>query len=174
MSEIKLYKSPIKGLKIVALSLPFIAIGIWMVTKEHIEMFMYLMGWASIFFFGLGLIIGFIQTFDKRPQIIITETGIWDRTTNQDEIKWEHIKEAYPIDIHGQKFVSLVTDDAFVFKKKPYKWATQINKFVGAQNLNLNLSQIKINEVEFTNFINKLCKQTTEERSVSIQNFRLK
>ncbi len=91
---------------------------------------------SALAFFGLGLPVGLFQTFDKRPQIVITENGIWDRTTNQDEVKWEQIIEAYPLDIHGQKFISLVTDDTFVFKKNPYKWAAKINEFVGAQNLN--------------------------------------
>jgi hypothetical protein len=174
MTEIKLYKTTTKGLKIIGMCLPFVVIGLWMITEEPIGSTPYIMGWFITCFFGLGIPVGLFQTFDKRPQIIITDSGIWDRTTNQDEVKWEQIIEAYPLDIHGQKFISLVTDDTFVFKKKPYKWASKINEFVGAQNLNLHLGQINIDEIELTNFINRLSKESIEERRKVIKTFRAK
>ncbi len=68
----------------------------------------------------------------------------------------------------------MVTDDTFVFKKKPYKWASKINEFVGAQNLNLHLGQINIDEIELTNFINQLTQETKEKRRKSINNFKIK
>ncbi len=173
MTEIKLYKATTKGLKIIGKCLPFVAIGIWLITDYPFGSTEYIMGWVVTCFFGLGLPIGFFQTFDKRPQIVITENGIWDRTTNQDEVKWEQIIEAYPLDIHGQKFISLVTDDTFVFKKKSYKWAVKINESVGAQNLNLHLGQINIDEIELTNFINKVSKASLEERRKLIETFKI-
>ncbi len=174
MIEIKLYKTTTKGLKIIGMSLPFVAIGIWMVMDNPYGSTEYIMGWFVTCFFGLGLPIGLFQTFDKRPQILITEKGIWDRTTNQDPVKWEQIIEAYPLDIHGQKFISLVTDNTFVFKKKPYKWAAKINEFIGAQNLNLNIGQINIDEIELTNLINQLIQQNTDERRKTIKTFKVK
>lgn len=174
MTEIKLYKTTTKGLKIIGMTLPFVAIGIWMITDNPYGSTEYIMGWVGTSFFGLGLPVGLFQTFDKRPQIVITENGIWDRTTNQDEVKWEQIIEAYPLDIHGQKFISLVTDDTFVLKKKPYKWAAKINEFVGVQNLNLHLGQINIDELELTNFINRLSNKKIEERRKLIRAFEKK
>jgi len=174
MIEIKLYKTTTKGLKIIGVCLPFITIGLWFITQEPIGTTNYIMGWISTCFFGLGIPIGLFQTFDKRPQIIISENGIWDRTTNQDEVKWEQIIEAYPLDIHGQKFISLVTDDTYIFKKKPYKWAERINKEIGAQNLNLHLGQINIDEIELTNFINRLRKESIEERGKLIKTLKIK
>lgn len=174
MTEIKLYKTTTKGLKIIGMSLPFVTIGLWMIIQEPLGTTPYIMGWVCACFFGLGIPVGLFQTFDRRPQIIITEKGIWDRTTNQDEVKWEQIIEAYPLDIHGQKFISLVTDDTFIFKKKPYKWAAKINEFVGAQNLNLHLGQINIDELELTNFINQLSQQSIDERKKHIKTFKVK
>lgn len=173
MAEIKLYKTTKRGLKVIGMSIPFVVIGVWMITQEPFGTFNYIMGWLCTCFFGLGIPVGLFQTFDKRPQIIINENGVWDRTTKQDEIKWEQIIEAYPLDIHEQKFICLVTDDTFVFKKKPYKWATKINEFVGAQNLNLSLGQINVDEVDLTNLINELSKVGTEERGKLIQSFKV-
>ena len=145
-----------------------------MITDNPYGITEYYMGWFCMCFFGLGIPVGLFQTFDRRPQIIITENGIWDRTTNQDEVKWEQIIEAYPLDIFEQKFISLVTDDTYVFKKKPYKWAEKINKEIGTQNLNLHLGQINIDELELTNFINRPSKQKIEERRKLIRTFEIK
>lgn len=173
MADIILYKTPIKGLKIIGLSLPFIAIGLWMITHEPIGTTSYIMGWIGTAFFGLGVPVGLFHSFDRRPQIIISETGVWDRTTNQELVKWEQILEAYPLDIFKQKFISLVTDETYVFTKKPYKWASNINKIVGAQNLNLHLGQIHCDEIELTNFINRLSKESVEERRKLIKTFKV-
>ncbi len=174
MSEIKLYKTTTKGLKIIGMCLPFVVLGLFLLSDATYGTTNYVMSWLCICFFGLGIPVGLFQTFDRRPQIIITENGIWDRTTNQNEVKWEQIIEAYPLDIIEQKFISLVTDDTYVFKKKPYKWAEKINKEIGAQNLNLHLGQINIDELELTDFINRLSKQKIEERRKLIRTFEKK
>ncbi len=172
MTEIKLYKTTNKGLKIIALTIPFVVIGIWMITKEPFGTTNYIMGWLCTCFFGLGIPVGLFQTFDRRPQIIINENGIWDRTTNPYEIKWEQIIEAYPLDIFDQRFISLVTDDTFVFKKKLYNRASKINESIGAQKLNISLGQINIDENQLTNFINKIIKTKKEDRKNIIQEFK--
>lgn len=164
MAEIKLYKNPLKGLKLFALTIPFVGIGIWMITKEPIGTTNYIMGWICTCFFGLGIPIGLFQTFDRRPQIIISENGIWDRTTKQDEIKWEQIKGAYPVNIYRQKFVSLVIDDSFVIKKNLYKWAARLNEEIGAQKVNLLVSQLKIDEHKMSDFVNEIISTEKTKR----------
>jgi hypothetical protein len=174
MTKIKLYKSPLKGLKIFAMSIPFVLIGIWMILDCPYRSTEYIIGWATTCFFGLGLAIGLFQTFDRRPQIVITGNGIWDRTTNQGMVPWEQIVEASHFDISKQKFISLTITDTFVFKKKPYKWAANINKQWGAQSLNLHLGQIDINEIELANFINQLSIENIDERRKRIKAFQVK
>jgi hypothetical protein len=66
---------------------------------------------------------------DRRPQIRISENGIWDRTIKQDQIGWHQIKSAYPLDIFKQKLVSFDLDDSIRMKNKPAKWAFKANKF---------------------------------------------
>ena len=173
MTELKLYKTTSKGLKLIGMSLPFILIGVWMIFESPEGTSKYIMGWVSTCFFGLGIPIGLFQSFDKRPQIIINESGIWDRNTNQDEIKWEQIEDAYPLDIYEQKFISIITDNTFVFEKKPYKLAAKINKAVGAQNLNLHLGQINIDENGLTELIHKLKNAEKKDRNKIIQNFKI-
>ena len=171
MTELKLYKSNSKGFKILALSLPFVLIGIWMISEKQSGTFDYYMGWFITSFFGLGIPISIFTLLDKRPQIIINENGIWDRTTKQKEIKWEQIKESYLIDIYNQKFISIVVDETFVFKKNAFSWLNKLNKYVGAQELNINLSQIKIDENKLTDFINNIRVSEKHQRNNLIKNF---
>ncbi|QEN08191.1 hypothetical protein EXM22_09400 [Oceanispirochaeta crateris] len=174
MTEIKLYKRRTKGLKIIGMCLPFVVSGLWFVLKKPVGTANYIIGWISTCFFGLGIPIGLFQTFDKRPQIIISENGICDRTTNQDEVKWEQVIKAYPIDIFGKKIVSIVTDDTFIFKKKPFNYTEKINKKIGAKNFNLHLGQVNINEIELSNFINRVSNENIEERRNLIKSFKTK
>ncbi len=173
MTEIKLHKTTTKGLKLIGMTVPFVVIGIWIVTKEPPGTIDYIMGWFCTCFFGLGIPIGLFQTFDKRPQIIINENGVWDRTTKQDEIKWEQVIEAYPLDIFNQKFISIVADKTFVFKKKQYKWAAKINKIVGAQQLNLHLGQINVDVNKLAELINDLSKAKKEDRKKLLLSFKV-
>ncbi len=142
-----------------------------MISKEQKGTFDYFMGWFAILFFGLGILLGIFIIFDRKPQIIISENGIWDRSLKQEQINWEQIKETYPIDINNQKFISIVVDQTFEFKKKQYKWIGNLNKFIGVQRLNLNLSQIKIDEVIVSELLNKIINSEKNERLNHIRMF---
>lgn len=170
MAEVKLYKRPSKALKLLALTVPFVLAGLWMINVETKGTFDYIVGWVSVCFFGLGIPIGIFHIFDRRPQIIINEDGIRDRTSKQGIIKWEQIKSAYSWNIHGQKFISLVLDEGFVIKGRQYKWATKISEVIGAQKVNLSLGQLKVDESKLTRFINKMSKTKPEGRIKVIEN----
>lgn len=174
MTELKIYKTPSKGLKQIGMTLPLVLIGVWMIFESQIGSTNYIMGWIGTCFFGLGIPIGLIHLFDRRPQIIINENGIWDRMTKQDEIKWEQIVKAYPLDIFGQKFISIISDDSFVIKKKPHKWSAKLNKALGTQNLNLHVGPTDIDENKLTELIKILTKVEKNDRKKIIQSFKIR
>ncbi len=156
MKEIKLYKSPWKAIKLILECSIFIFGGIWGLETSKIPTFI---SWLCIGFFGLGYPVGLFHLFDRRPQIIINEIGIFDRTIHKDFINWEIIKDAYTINIYGQKFICLMVDEKFKPSKKKgkvYKKVIirqQLNAAIGAQDLNLSLGQIKIDAEKLTEFI---------------------
>jgi len=171
MTEIKLYKTPLKAIRIFLLSIPLVAIGIWEIIANDPFTFDWIMGLICASFFSLGLVVGIFHFVDKRPQIIINEIGIWDRTTKQDMIRWEQIKEAYPISINRQKFLSIVTDNSYLFKTEQYKWATKLSEKVGAQKLNFQVSQIKIDENRFAEFINSMILLEKSDREKKLKEY---
>jgi hypothetical protein len=123
--------------------------------------------YLNIGFFGLGYPVGLFHLFDRRPQIIINEIGIFDRTTYKDFINWDVIQGAYPIDISGQKFICLIVDEKYEPSAKKGKISKSISNFgkeIGAQELNILLGQIKIDEVKLTGFIVAMINLRPENR----------
>lgn len=153
MTEIRLYKSRWRALKLILVCSIFVALGLWGIVTGNMP------GWAAWLnsgFFGIGLLVGFYHLFDKRPQIIINENGIFDRTTHKDFINWEIIQNAYLVDIQSQKFICLVVDEIFkpsYKKSKLYQHAARVSEAMGAQELNISLGQIKIDGNKLTEFI---------------------
>ncbi|MBK8851783.1 MAG: hypothetical protein IPN73_16765 [Saprospiraceae bacterium] len=153
MKEIKLYKSPLRAIKLILLSSIFVGFGLWGILTGHMPTWL---ARLNIVFFGLGYPVGLFHLLDRRPQIIINETGIFDRTTNIDFINWEIIQDAYLFDIHKQKFICLVVDEKFIpsqNKSKLYQQTTKFKEVIGAQELNISLGQVKIDPEKLTEFI---------------------
>ena len=164
MKEIRLYKSRGKAIKLILLCSIFVAAGIWMINSADAP---HWAGWLGIGFFGLGYPVGFFHLFDRRPQIIINEIGIFDRTSIRETINWEIIKDAYLMDVHGQKFICLIVDEKFEPSKKKggaYRTGAKLNKALGFQDLNISLGQHKIDEQRLGQFILAMSKADKPQR----------
>ncbi len=173
MNEIKIYKSPWKAIKLVFLCSIFVGLGIWLLTTDSPKW----ISWLGIGFFGLGYPVGIFNLLDRRPQIIINKIGIFDRTAHNEFINWELIQDAYPISISGQEFVCLVIDEEFkpsrtknAFRKNVVKW----NEALGAQELNINLGQVKMKAVELAIFISAIRNAEADTRNQLIKTLPLK
>ena len=127
-----------------------------MISREHYGSDSYIMGWVGTCFFGLGIPIGLFNIFDKRPQIIINENGLWARKSKQDEIKWEQITEAYTSHIYNQQFISIIPNETFTVKTKQYTWAKKLSQALGVQQFNITLGQFDIDEDKLCELINSL------------------
>jgi hypothetical protein len=171
MNEILLYKKPTKALKIILLSSPFVAIGFWMLDRDN-SLYDNFMAYASIIFFGFGILVGLFHLVDRRPQIRIDEKGIWDRTTKREKIDWKFIKTANSIKIHSERFIALKLDEEYEKGIKQYKWAATITEPYGAEKINISISQVSIDLNEFASFIRKMSKLTEVERKEEIKNFK--
>ncbi|MEX2231421.1 MAG: STM3941 family protein [Cyclobacteriaceae bacterium] len=166
--DIKLYKSPFRAIKLILLCSIFVIGGGFMLTKTDTPKWIW---YLNIGFFGLGYPVGLFHLLDRRPQIIINEIGIFDRTTYKDFINWDVIQDAYPMDIHGQKFVCLIVDEKYEPSRKKGKLVKSLSKFskdIGAQELNISLGQIQIDEIRLTEFILTMIKVRPEHRKDNI------
>ena len=173
MSEIKFYKSPWRSVQLLLLCSIFVASGIWMLTSSDAPRWA---GWLNALFFGLGIPIGLFHLFDRRPQIIINELGIFDRTAYTDFINWEVIRGAYPMNISGQKFICLIVNEEYEPSRKKGNFAKKLADFsrgIGAQELNISLGQVKVDEKKLNQFILEMIKLSPDIRKQKIQKFLL-
>lgn len=169
MSEIKLYKSPKKSIRLLLLSSAFVIPSIYLlIIGEKMETIFWIC--TSLFWFSFFLSI--FNMIDRRVQIVLSVIGIWDRSLNQNIIPWENIKNAYKIDIHRQIFIALETDENFVAKKKLYSWAKFLNTLVGAQQINLNISYIKVDELKLIKFIYLMKNESLDYREKILMQYK--
>ena len=167
--DIKLYKSPWRAIKLILLCSIFIFGGLFLLTNTDSPKWV---GWLNIVFFGLGYPVGLFHLLDRRPQIMINAIGIFDRTTYKDFINWDVIQGAYPIDISGQKFVCLVVDEKYEPSTKKGKFSKSVSNFskdIGAQELNISLGQITVDEVKLTKFILTMINVKPENRKEKLK-----
>ncbi|MCJ8208877.1 hypothetical protein MUY27_04100 [Mucilaginibacter sp. RS28] len=153
LPEIKIYRSPWKGFKLMLLCAPFVAFSLYdIIGQKHIEQT--LLSWSSLLFFGLGIPFGLFLIFDRRPQIIINETGIYDRTAYHDFINWNTIEHAYWNTIYKQPFVCLIIKDEFRHLIKSKKRLQALNPFLGLSEVNIHLGNISgLQQEQLTAFI---------------------
>ena len=122
--------------------------------------------------FGLGYPVGIYHLLDRRPQIIINDFGVFDRTTYKDFINWDVIKGAYSIDMAGQKFVVLTVDEKYLPSVKKEKFFRSISNLVdfGPKQINISLGQVAIDEVKLAEFILAMTKVPPEDRKERLKN----
>jgi hypothetical protein len=117
----------------------------------------------------LGVVIGVFNVFDKRVKLRINSNGIWVRNIKQNEIKWKQILQVYILNTQGQHFLSIKTDDTFLFKKKRHKWIKKFNTLIGTQDFNIALSRFDVDSNKLLDLINRLHNANTKERLSIIQ-----
>ena len=145
MTEYKIYKSPWKAIKLLAGSSLFVAAGFFIVYAGKASP---VMAWLTICFFGMGIPISLFQLLDRRPQIIVSEIGIFDRTAHEDFINWEIIEDAYVVKVQQQTFICLVVPEEFepsTHKSRVKKRMAGLSKAIGFQELNISLGNVNVN-----------------------------
>jgi len=131
------------------------------------------MSWFCLCFFGLGIPLGIFNIFDRRPQIIINEAGIYNKAAYKDFINWNLIEDAYIKDIYRQRFICLILNEKAIPLIKVNKMAAQLSKAMGAQETNILLGQIKIDEKKFVEFIKAMSIADTSEKRNLLLNANL-
>lgn len=106
------------------------------------------LSWLCLCFFGLGIPLGIFQILDNRPQIILNETGIFDRTAYKDFINWNVITDAYIAKVHGQEFICLIIKNEVKQYVKGKAAMKKLSLALGFQELNINVGNLNINNTD--------------------------
>jgi hypothetical protein len=165
MSEIVICKSVWKGIRLILLGSLFVIPSILILLKGAKED--RLICWLAICLFGLVYPVGLSIIIDRRPQIIINETGIFVRNLSDKVINWEIMRKAYIAEINKQAFICLVVDEEYELmhsKGRLYRSVVKINKELGFQELNIWLNNVNVNKEKLLALIQQAIHATPEER----------
>jgi hypothetical protein len=169
MTEFRLYKSRWKALRLLLACAAFVAVGCFLLVRGASPPWG---PWVCIGFFGLGLPISIFQLLDRRPQIIVNEFGVFDRTAHHEFINWEIIRDVYFVELNRQKFICPVVDEAFEPSRRKSKFQqgmAKLGKEMGFQELNLSLAYVDIEAMRFAEFLLAMRGGTPPERSRLVQ-----
>ncbi len=175
MSEIRIALSKRKLIFAFIGSMIFVALGIQFVLKpEKYVSFLFrsveiinAVGYASLIFFGLCLIYIFYKAFDKKPGLIINESGITDNSnfTSVGLIEWTEIIGIRTQQVMSTKFIliDVLNPEKFIpknrFKASLMKanlkmYGTPIS--ITSNSLSFNFDKLeKLLQTEFDKYNNK-------------------
>lgn len=100
-----------------AASFIFVVIGVWMILDAHS-----LMGWISVFFFGLGMVVFFLQLLPNSSYLQLTSEGFIIKSLFREHplIKWKDVKDFSVIQIapNPSLMVGFNYDEDYPFSSK--------------------------------------------------------
>jgi len=119
---IEIFFSRKKLIRLLAICIAFVAIGLWWIIAPPAETFTHLgidiplqaLGWISAVFFGVILVFVSRKLFDKDPALVITDLGLEDRTSmvSGGFIMWNNIASVSILEIKKQRMLSIQLHDS--------------------------------------------------------------
>ena len=161
--EITLYKSPKKAFKLILVSSIVAACALFLLVTIDAPTTAW---YVIIGVYGLVYPVALFHLFDRRPQIVINEIGIFDRRTCKDFINWDVIQRAYPVDAMVAEYVCLIVDDKYLLsiKKGQADRPFMIFPEIGAHEIDISVGQLAVDPFKLTEFILKMIKAIPEGR----------
>lgn len=152
MERIEIKSSPVKLLLLSLAAAAFVAFGVFLVfvvaaEADEDSLRATVIGWASIIFFGSGLIGFLFRLFDRRPRIVLDDEGIEDRSLGVGKIFWSDIEAAYLNDFVTSKFIALQIPDAEKYLQLASGAGSQIvsaNQALDFEAFNINLVGLSV------------------------------
>lgn len=134
-------------------------------------------GWCFLIFAFMYILFGIGTWLDRKPQIVLTATGITDMTGNQQEIEWYAIRQVDDFFYIGQYFMRLFIDRGY----KPYltqpTWLYRFDRIYareGVKAIFIRTSLLEISCSQLYHLVNALMKANDEERNKLINNYTIK
>lgn len=130
----------------------FVLLGGWIIKSEAVFFPLnWIIGGASVGFFGLGSIFILKNFFQQEPGLVINNEGITDNSSavSVGFIPWEEITRIGSTEVFSQKFVLIFVDDPEKYLNRP---SSEISRKAAKSNYNnygtpitISANSLKIN-----------------------------
>lgn len=109
--------SKAKNMRLVAIAGVFVLLGYWMMQRDAVEiaaqrrfndpLLVHGIGVLSIVFFGLCGLVGVRKLFDRKPALVLTETGLHDNSSGVSAglVPWSEIERFSLFEVSKQKLL---------------------------------------------------------------------
>ena len=141
MTPLVLRASRLKYIGLLGIALTLVAGGVYAGLQAKATDA--LVAWGIVAFFGVCAAAFAWQLFDRRPRVVIDDSGVFDRSLRVGTIPWSQIEDAYPKSIATAHFVCLVLRDADAWLARLPAWQRSLaerNVPLGFEPFSVNLS----------------------------------
>jgi len=142
MNTLVIQTSRTKWSALFSLAIGFVALGLWLVVSGTSV----LVGWLNVAFFGLCAVMFARQLADRRPRLVVDDSGITDSTLGVGCIEWGDIVSTELRRIQGNAFLCLELRQPlkYLSRMSPVmREMTQANKALGFTELSVNLTGVQ-------------------------------
>lgn len=129
-------------------------------------------GWSFIILSGLCFIYGIGIWFDRKPYLVLTETGITDLSVIREEIEWDAIRGVGDFYFRGQFFVCLLIDRNYKPDLIRPTWFYRLDRLYAAENVRavyIRPGILEINSARLIRMINRLRQADAAGRAKLLQ-----
>jgi hypothetical protein len=169
-AQIEIELSKTKLTLMIFCSAIFVALGIWMVffasSTFHDSIFnsptlIRISGISSILFFGTCFIILLKKIGDKKPGLIINNTGIFDNSSGVSAgyISWNDVEEIKLVKIFDQKFLMIMVNNPEEYIQRQTSLGKRktmsLNLKMYGSPIGISANGLKCNFNELENIVNK-------------------
>lgn len=170
-NKIVIHKSRKKATYLLLFSLLVAIIG-WLIIQYSGKN---VVGWSIIILAGLCFILGIGNWFDRKPYIVLTESGLTVLNGTPEEIEWSAIRYVDDLYYRGAYFVRLLLARNYKPDLLPPTWFYRFDKLYaqnGLKAIYIRMGLYEISAIKFAAFIHKMTNATPEERVKLLHNFQ--
>ena len=163
-----MYKSPKRAFKLILVSSVVVVCELFLLVTIDAPTTAW---YVVIGVYGLVYPVALFHLFDRRPQIVINEIGIFDRRTCKDFINWDVIQRAYAMDVMVGGYVCLIVDNKYLSSIKKAQVARPFRIFpeIGAHQIDISVGQLAVDEFKLAEFILAMIKLRPENRKEKLK-----
>jgi len=133
------------------------------------------LGWVLLISAALVLVLGIGNFSDKKPQIVVTETGITEPYAIKEEIEWDAILQVDEFFFRGQGIVRLLLPLHYQRALPSHSWFWRLNRIYekqGFKAMYIRTNGLEINSVQLTALIDNIIKRKPEQREECLRSLK--
>lgn len=169
-SKVVIYKSKSKAFGFIIASLILVVAG-WIFLEIPGRN---VVGWSFVILSVLCLIFGIGTYFDKKPYIILTESGVTDMSVFRDEVEWDDILHVDDFYYRGLYFVRLLVARDYMPTSFRPSWFYRFDKLYekeGLKAIYIRVGFYQVNSIKLASFIRRMIDADAEKRKELLANF---